>query len=476
MDLSSFMQDDRHKDKMQRIFSKGVRMIYQDALKNLMSDIELIDRLVGMERIPSEITSDFLRTLKVPEQVETVKKEEAGTQSAVTLIKTYDSWEPVTPTSFLNHFVSRYKALSQMLWRRPQLKNAVSIAHLARIRGREELSLIGMVQDIRESNDGRRFLTIEDTTGSIRVIIPSSITEKGEIVTDEVIGVKGQAGRGIFFANSVVFPDIPPAVWPEAERPKALFLSDLHVGSDKFVEEIWDNCVSWIKENKDVKYVFIAGDLVDGVGVYAKQNLNLEIDTAEGQMEALAKYLKQVRSGVRMFAISGNHDPNRDSEPQPVFSGEFRKPLDKVSGLELQSNPCWLNVEGVKILLYHGTSLDGLIDSVEPIRNTAYQKPYQAQKYLLKKRHLSPVFGRNKIFPDKEDFMVIKDVPNVFHTGHVHTVGLGAYRGVRLVSSGTFQNTTDFQEKIGHKPTPGKFVVMDLSNGASDIVDISNLQ
>lgn len=472
MDLNSFMQDSRHRNKMQLIFSKGVRMIYQDALANLMSDVELIDKLVGLEQVPSEITSDFLSSLKLPGPEPVA---EPARRTAISKLKSYDSWEPVTPASFLSHFVSRYKSLSQMLWRRPQLKNAVSIASLARIRGREELSLIGMVRDIMDSHDGRRFLTLEDTSGSTRVIIPTSLPERGEIVPDEVIGVKGQAGRGIFFANSVVFPDIPPVSWPEAPRPHALFISDVHVGSDKFVEETWEKFVSWVKEHREIEYIFIAGDLVDGVGVYANQNKNLEIDTAEGQMEAFAGYLKQLRSGLKIFAISGNHDPNRDAEPQPVFSDEFRKPLEKVPGLELHSNPAWIDVQGVKILLYHGTSLDGLIDSVEPIRNTAYQKPYQAQMRLLRKRHLSPIFGRNKIFPDKEDFLVINEVPHIFHTGHVHTASLNSYRGVKLVSSGTFQDTTDFQEKIGHKPSPGKFVVMDLSSGASEIIDFTEI-
>jgi len=460
MDLSSFVRDGEGRQRVERIFSRGVRVIYQDALKDLVSNVELVDKLMGLERIPEEITSEFLKSLSSPQQ---------KVEAAVT--KEYTAWEPVTTKSFLSFFLSRYRAVSQILWSRPQLKGAVSIGQMSRIRGREELSIIGMVRDIHDTSNDRRILTVEDLSGSTKVVVPSSLREKGEVVPDEVIGIRGQAGRGIFFANSIVFPDIPPVEWPRAERPFALFISDLHIGSKKFVESIWENMVSWLKEHKEVKYLFVAGDLVDGIGVYQNQDRGLEIDTIEGQMDALAGYLKQLRRDLRVVVISGNHDPNRDAEPQPVMPSEIARPLKKLHNIEMHSNPCWLDIEGVVVLMYHGTSLDSLIDAVESLRNKAYHNPCLGQIQLLKKRHLSPIFGKNRVFPDSKDFMVIDRVPNVLHTGHVHKVGLGEYRGVKLVSSGTFQNVTEFQEKLGHEPSPGKFILMNLTDGSSQIVD-----
>ena len=41
-------------------------------------------------------------------------------------------------------------------------------------------------------------------------------------------------------------------------------------------------------------------------------------------------------------------------------------------------------------------------------------------KILLKSRHLSPIYGnRTPIAPESEDMMVIDDVPDIFHAGHV---------------------------------------------------------
>ncbi len=482
MGLEAFMKQDSNREKVERIFQRGVRVIYEEAFSFLSSDSLLMDKLLAMDKIPSEITSTFLHNLKnntyVAEKDDLFQNNTKLDGQKYRALKTYLNWDPVTPGNFISHFTYRYRALSQLLWKRPQMKNTISISQISRIKTREELSIIGMVRNIRENKDGRRFLTVEDLSGSITILIPTTIPERGDIVCDEVIGIKGfpGTGGGILFANAIFFPEITPITWPVGERPYAVFISDLHVGSKKFMVELWERFISWLKEHKEVKYVFIAGDVVDGVGMYYKQNEHLDIETVEEQMEVFAKYMKQIRHDVKIFVISGNHDPNRDSEPQPVFPEVFGKPLKKIDNLEVYSNPSWIDVEGINILMYHGTSFDGVIDAIESIRNNAYHRPYLAQIQLLKKRHLSPIFGKNKIFPDKQDFMVINKVPHVFHTGHIHNVSLSSYKGVKLVSSGTFQNITDFQEKLGHEPTPGQFIVMNLSDGNSKIIDFSRIQ
>ncbi len=472
MDLQSFVRD-VPRQKFQQIFQKGVKVIYEDALARLSSNTQLLDALLSLDSVPDELTLSFLDSLSTaPSEPEPAPRDALSFR----VVKHYADWAPVTPKSFLQLFSSRYRELSRILYRKPQLKSTVSISQLSRVKGREDLSIIGLVREISELNDGRRILVVEDLSGSTKVILPASLPGKEDVVLDEVIGVTGQAGRGIFFANQLIFPDIAPVEWPRAPRPKALFISDIHVGSKKYLEDTWEKFVSWLNEHREVKYLFIAGDLVDGVGMYQGQANSLEIDTFEGQIEALARYLKQTRHDLRIISISGNHDPNRDSEPQPTFPEEILKPLRHVKNLEVYSNPSWLEIEGLTFLLYHGTSFDGLIDAVGSIRARGYHEPHLAQMQLLKKRHLSPIFGRNKLFPDSQDFMVIDRVPHVFHTGHVHKVDVSTYKGVRLVSSGTFQDVTDFQEKLGHEPSPGKFVLMDLSDGSSSVLDFSKVR
>ncbi|HDR53838.1 MAG TPA: hypothetical protein ENN60_04205, partial [archaeon] len=372
-------------------------------------------------------------------------------------------------------FLSRYRQLSQMLWKRPQLKSAISITNLKRVRDQKEVAVIGMVQTISPFKDGRKMLELEDPTGSINVLIPHAIPGADELVEDEVIGIVGGPGRDIIFANELIFPEVPTNnEWPSPQtNSKVAFIADIHAGSKKFNSETWDNFVLWVNGRPDIKYVLIGGDLVDGIGLYKGQEEELEVDTVEAEFDYLASLISQINRDKQLIIIPGNHDPTNDSEPRQPIPREFAKPLYQQSNVRLLSDPSMVSLEGVSILLYHGTSMDGVIASIDSIRSTAYDQPYQVQRQLLKKRHLSPIFGKNRLLPGNEDHLTIKTIPHVFFTGHIHTVGMSNYRGIRLISAGSFQERTEFQKKLGHHPTPGKFVEMDLATGTCQLIDFS---
>jgi len=474
MNLQDFISQEDSRALLERIFSKGVRVIYEDALQMLLNEREVLEKLLQVKDLPEEITGKFLEEfVEKPEKVEEEKKSEKP-EETFSVIKNYSSWNSATPESFFSNFYSRYAKLSQLLNGRPQLKGLASIAQLSRVRGRERVSLIGMVCDIRKMKDGRKIIEVEDPTGTISVLVSPTVKGADSIVLDDVIGISGQAGRGIFFADEIVYPDIPISEgWPQNGASDVFIISDIHIGSKKFNEEIWNSFAEYINKEKRIKYLLIAGDLVDGVGIYQGQERELELLTAEEQYAYLSELIRKIRDDILIVAIPGNHDPTRDSEPQPRVPEEFAHPLYKIRNFVMLSNPAWIKIEGITFLIYHGTSLDALIDSIESIRNVAYKNPSKAQVELLRKRHLSPIYGRNRIFPDREDFLIIDPVPNVFVSGHVHTTSIGTYRGVRLISAGTFQERTAFQEKLGHIPTPGKFVRLELSTGNMKVIDFS---
>jgi DNA polymerase II small subunit len=84
-------------------------------------------------------------------------------------------------------------------------------------------------------------------------------------------------------------------------------------------------------------------------------------------------------------------------------------------------------------------------------------------QYLLKARHMSPIYGsQTPIAPELEDLMVIDEVPDIFHGGHVHVVDLDLYRGVLILNSGAWQAQTPFQTSVGITPTPGMAVLVNL--------------
>jgi DNA polymerase II small subunit len=124
-------------------------------------------------------------------------------------------------------------------------------------------------------------------------------------------------------------------------------------------------------------------------------------------------------------------------------------------------NPAFLELNGVKVLMYHGQSLDDVIASTPGL---SYSKPAEAMKVFLKARHLSPTYGeRTPIAPEQEDMMVISEVPDILHSGHVHVVDIQSYRGTLIVNSGAWQAQTKFQQTMGITPTPGIAVVVNLA-------------
>jgi len=59
--------------------------------------------------------------------------------------------------------------------------------------------------------------------------------------------------------------------------------------------------------------------------------------------------------------------------------------------------------------------------------------------------------------------MVINDVPDIFHSGHIHVVDLDMYKGTLIVNSGAWQTQTGYQASVGINPTPGIAVIVNLA-------------
>jgi site-specific DNA-cytosine methylase len=57
---------------------------------------------------------------------------------------------------------------------------------------------------------------------------------------------------------------------------------------------------------------------------------------------------------------------------------------------------------------------------------------------------------------------VIENVPDVFHTGHVHKLGYGKYHNVLALNSGCWQAQTAFQKSVNIDPDAGFAPIVDL--------------
>lgn len=385
---------------------------------------------------------------------------------------------------FHSYFSDRYQKISDMLKNRPELEGLVSINKTQSLK-REDASMIGMVTEVAETRAGNYLLEIEDQTGSAKVVISkeSEVYKKmQEIVYDEVLGITGRTSRELIFGKNLVFPGVPQIDWPEQPFSIAL-ISDTHVGSKMFLEDAFQKFVAWlsgdvadpaqVELSKSVKYLVVAGDLVDGCGVYKGQKKELLLPNIEDQYEKFAELISQIPKNIQIIISPGNHDATREAEPQPAIPETFAKSLYKIKNVTMVSNPSYIKLGDIILLVYHGASLDSLINSITALRKIGYDQPHKAMEILLRKRHLCPIYGEStRIFPETEDNLVISKVPHILHMGHVHSIGASNVRGVRLVNSGTFQRQTPFQAKIGHHPTPGIVPIIDGS-GKITMVDFA---
>ncbi len=389
---------------------------------------------------------------------------------------------------FIDYFNARYRTLERLLHSRNELQNLTSIGRLRGKRDREAVSIIGIVADKRLTKNEHIMLTLEDTTGTIQVLISKGKQDlyayAKDIVFDEVVGVHGMLGEGIIFADSVIVPDIPISeVKKSSDEVYAAVLSCIHVGSARFEREKFEHFLDWVNGNygspeeravsQKLKYLFICGDLVDGVGIYPQQEKELSITDIREQYRECARLLSRVRKDVNIIVGPGNHDVGRISEPQPKLSKEYAKPLWEIPNVTMTCNPCMVNIHassgfsGFDVLMYHGYSFDDYGEIVPSIKNSGTHISDRApliMRFLLQRRHLAPQHTTTMYIPDpRMDPLVIEKVPDLFFAGHIHKAGTLNYRGVTLVSGSCFQAKTDFQEKVGHDPEPGVVPVVNLN-------------
>ena len=273
------------------------------------------------------------------------------------------------------------------------------------------------------------------------------------------------AKNGGFFAKEILLPDIPEHTTNRSKTETyAVFLSDLHVGSEYFMEQELKDLIEWISSAdpiaRKIRFVVIGGDLIEGVGVFPNQEKTLNQFTTEDQLKKSFEVLDKIPKHIKVFLISGNHDAGRKALPQPAIPKMYNSELWDRENFFMLGNPSMVSLNGVKVLMYHGQSID---DVVRTTPGVSYDKPAAVMRHFLKARHMSPIYGsRTPIAPETEDMMVIDDVPDIFHSGHVHFVGLDMYKGVLIINSGAWQRQTDFQESVGITPTPGMAIIVNL--------------
>ena len=373
--------------------------------------------------------------------------------------------------NLIAYFKSRYEKLANILSKRPELRNYTKITDIDD--GMDSLSLILMVKEIRTSKNGHKLIEFEDDTGSITILFSNNndelFAEAEKLVRDEVVGVIANKSDdpGFAFGQQIIKPGVLRV--PDKEMDFGIvFLSDVHIGSLTFLEDAFQRFIDWIncefgdeeqrRVAEDVKYLIIGGDIVDGIGVYPNQDKELAIKDITEQYNEAARFLGNIRSDIKIIIAPGNHDASRVAEPQPAVPEEYAKALYELDNVEFISNPGVVSLDGINVLIYHGRSFDDLVMAVKDFE---YERSDVIMEELLQKRHLAPIYGeRTPLASELEDYLVIDEVPDVFHTGHIHINSYKKYKGVHLINSGTFQTQTEFQKIYNINPTPAEVPIL----------------
>ena len=435
-----------------------------------------------------EVIDNIIDEVKKPEEVVEVDSDE--TDSSVVVMKAYkeDYSKKREVQDFVQYFKKRYESLRNILQIRPELSGVVSIGRVLSRRENDKVAVIGLITKKTFTKKGNIMLELEDPTGIIKAVVMKTREDvyniAKDLVLDEVIGVVGNSGDKIVFVNSVVFPDVPlgKELKKVEDDVSVVFIADMHIGSKVFFEKEfldfidWLNCKVGSKEQKalarSVKYLFIVGDLVDGVGIFPNQDKELNITDIYTQYQVCGEYLSKIREDVNIIICPGNHDALRISEPQPVLDKDLAAPLWKLKNVIMTTNPSMVNIHsskdfpGFDILLYHGYSFHYYADNVEGIRlEGGNDRSDLIMKFLLQRRHLAPTHTSTLYIPDnKEDPLVIDKVPDFLVTAHMHRTSISSYNNVNLICCGCFVGQTTFQEKMGIHPDPGKITLVNLKS------------
>ncbi len=389
---------------------------------------------------------------------------------------------------FVNHFRNRFTDMRSFLQSNPALDSLVSIN---KISGRRQgISIIGLVYSKNVTKNKNIIFEVEDLTGKTKVLVSKNkedlIKKAEEVALDSVIGFKCSGSREMLFANDIIFPG--SSLY---ERKKALveeyvaFIGDVHYGSKKFMKENFEKFIEYLngnlggsEESNKIRYLFIVGDLITGVGNYPNQEKDLEIVDLEEQYSGIAELLGKIRKDIKIIICPGNHEGVRLMEPQPLYDQKYAWALYDLDNVILTENPSVVNIastkdfSGFNVLMYHGFSYPYYANNVASLmRVKAMNSPEKIMQYVLKHRHLAPTHGSAQYFPCGKDTHIIREVPDIFISGHTHKSAIVYFDNVLVISTSTWEEMTPYQEKFGNVPDHCKVPVVNLKTRSVKILD-----
>ncbi len=465
--------------------------LFYNLPKGSQEELEKIKIKLGLSiEISKEKSIDFQG---YSDEVVVHKKEDFSkdkeSQNSVEILSSFpDINKKLEVQDFVNYFRGRFSEFKSILQSHSELDNLISIGKI--FGNRHKISIIGIISNKSFTKNRNIILEVEDNTGKLKIIVnkdKKELFEKAEnLALDSVIGFKGSGNEERFFAEEIVYPDssLPERKFSKVDESVA-FVGDLHFGSKRFMEDNFLRFIDYLngdlgdeEDSRKIKYLFLVGDLITGIGNYPDQEKDLEIFDLEEQFIGLAGILSKIRKDVKIIISPGNHDGVRLMEPQPALDQKYAWPLYELGNVYMTQNPGHVNIgkregfSGFNVLTYHGFSYPYYANNIPHlIKKRAMNCPEEIMKYLLKNRHLAPSHTSTQYFPSEKDGLLISEVPDIFVSAHTHKCGVAYYNNILIVSTSCWEEMTPYQEKFGNTPDHCKVPIFNLKTRKIKILD-----
>lgn len=187
--------------------------------------------------------------------------------------------------------------------------------------------------------------------------------------------------------------------------------SDWHFASIFHLPRTWRAAMDRVRD-EGINTVYVAGDLMDGVGIYRGHLENLVTPSVEHQTDIVAKAMARYPD-ITFWGIAGNHDYSftKQNGIRPLALLEAKSDNFKNLG-DLKADVIY---DGVRVRMLHGAG------------GRAYATSYPTQTYL-----------RDYFKGLRQDEMM--DLPDIMIVGHYHTLYVGHDHGMWILQCGSFQD------------------------------------
>ena len=295
--------------------------------------------LASMSQQPLVLTLDDLRAyaeppaarMVVPEALEELRRCAPAPlprdDGDVTILKdiTGNSTCEGNIIDFARYFNDRFKKIKKILSARRELVGCLPVSKATKFD--REVRMVAIVNEVRTTKNGHKLLEVEDDEGRCPVLILRDSPLAQEcVVTDEVIGIVGKtSSKGdMVVMNELIRPDVQvnrKAMAPTDSWASVAFMSDVHVGSNTFLQKPWERMIDWMKNEGPGRRPLPGRARGRGrrhrhlprAGGGAGHRRHLRA------VRVLADHLKEIPDGIRIIVQPGNHDAVRPAEPQPTF-------------------------------------------------------------------------------------------------------------------------------------------------------------